>query len=150
MLSWSSRRVPIAWTLIGTFCIFSSRLVAVMMISVSSGTPAAAWACLTGSGGDVTSVAFVPGAGDWVVGVAGVASDGAGACAKAGEASAVEASSPSASARNERSVIANAPIRLGAGIATEAGQLVNRRGSANAPIVTLALQEGRGRLRVSI
>ena len=38
MLSWSSRRVPIAWTLIGTFWRFSSRLVAVMMISVSSGT----------------------------------------------------------------------------------------------------------------
>ena len=79
MFSWSSRRVPIAWTLIGTFWRFSSRLVAVMMISVSSRTPAAACACFTGSGGDVTSVALVPGAGDCVVGVAGVASDGAGA-----------------------------------------------------------------------
>src|SRR4051794_10390190 len=101
-----------------------------MMISVSSGTPAAAWACFTGSGGDVTSVALVPGAGDWVVGVAGVASDGAGAWAKAGEASAVEASSPSAAARNVRSVIANAPIRLGVDIATEQRRLVNRRVSA--------------------
>src|SRR3954447_20820063 len=84
---------------------FSSRLVAVMMISVSSGTPAAACACFTGSGGEVTSVALVAGAGDWVVGVAGVASDGAGAWAKAGEARAVVASSPSVNARNERSVM---------------------------------------------
>src|SRR3954467_3662790 len=94
-----------------------------MMISVSSGTPAAAWACFTGSGGEVTSVALVPGAGDWVVGVAGVASDGAGAWAKAGEASAVVASNPSVSPRTERLVMAG-PL-FSQNIAAEARCLVN-------------------------
>src|SRR6476469_4153388 len=77
----------------GTFWRFSSRLVAVMMISVWSGALASACACFTGSGGEVTSVAFVPGAGDWPV-VCGCIF-----CASAGVASAVEASKPRVSAR---------------------------------------------------
>ena len=50
-------------------------------------------------------VALVAGAGDWVVGVAGVASTEAGAWAKAGVASAVVARSPSVSARCLRSIM---------------------------------------------
>src|SRR5689334_19977382 len=92
-------------TLIGTFWTFSSRLVAVMMISVWSGTWPSCATC-TCLGGDVTSVALVPGAGDCPV-VCGCAS-----CAQAGETNAVEARNPSVSARSVRSVIANAPIRL--------------------------------------
>src|SRR6188472_4110400 len=76
-----------------------------MMISVWSGTWPSFATCSVGVS-PVTFVALVPGAGDWVVGVSGVASLGAGAsCAKAGETSAVDASRPSVSARSLTVVI---------------------------------------------
>src|SRR5437868_7566683 len=80
-------------TLMGTFWTFSSRFVAVMMISVWSGIwpSCAVW---TLGGGAITSVALVPGAGDWPV------ARGCEFCASAGLASAVEARSPRVSARN--------------------------------------------------
>jgi Fe-S-cluster-containing hydrogenase component 2 len=59
-------------------------------------------------GGAVTSVALVPGAGDCVVGVAGVASAGA-VCAKAGVASAVVASKPKVMPRIDVVVMEKAP-----------------------------------------
>ena len=118
MFSWSSRRVPIAWTLIGTFCRFSSRLVAVMMISVWSGRRrpgAAASAAVLRSRSCRRWRLFgrlrLP---VW---------------AKAGVANAVEARSPSVNARNFcRSSIS--PFEQYVGIATETPRLstANRYG----------------------
>src|SRR6476620_8904606 len=108
MLSWSSRRVPSACTLIGTSWRNSSRFVAVMTISVWSWTSPSCFFWTFG-GGAVTSVAVVPGARDCVVGVEGVASTGGGVWAKAGVASAVLASSPRVSAPQLRSLI-EAPL----------------------------------------
>src|SRR6185503_13047687 len=116
-----------------------------MMISVWSGTPAAVCACCTFGGGEVTSVALVPGAGDWPV-VCGCAS-----CAKAGVVSAVEARNPSASARTWRSIIAKAPLQ---GVLCrycdrrirESQRLV----CFPTEIVPSALRKGRGSVGVSV
>jgi hypothetical protein len=91
-------RVPIAWTLIGTFWRFSSRLVAVMMISVSSGTCRPAHLSARRRRGHVGRVGS--GAGDWpVVCGAGLREGGS---AKRGRS---EKAERPAGARNVRSVI---------------------------------------------
>ncbi|GAA4716447.1 hypothetical protein GCM10023325_11100 [Sphingomonas lutea] len=88
---------------------------------------------------DVTLVAFVPGAGDCVVGDSGVASAGeVETWAKAAEPIAVDASNPITTKRDVRSVIPFPSVYVG--IATERPRLVNMPSASGRTIVALPLR----------
>ena len=97
----------------------------------------------------MTSVAFVPGAGDWPVVRGWVAVSGGTFCAKAGVASAVEARSPSVIA-DERLVMRMPPFGWCDSIATPGLHACQQRRELCLSFIPGPLRSGRGGFRVGI